>query len=49
MDFNNNAVGRSWASENVKFDQIPRLLTTDPSVVLSPEDAKLRGESNVLK
>jgi hypothetical protein len=49
MDYTNNAVGRALVAENVKLEQIPRLVIQDSRVVLSPEDAKARGEHRLLK
>jgi len=49
MDYNNNAVGRAFVVEKVKLDQIPGLLLQDPRIVLSPEDAAVRGELRLLK
>ncbi|NWK55456.1 hypothetical protein HW115_07525 [Verrucomicrobiaceae bacterium N1E253] len=49
MDYNNNAVGRAWVAEKVKIQQIPRMMLEDRRVVLSPEDARSRGEANLLR
>jgi hypothetical protein len=49
MDYNNNAIGRAMVAEKVKLEQIPRLILQDPRIVLSPEDAKARGEEALLK
>ena len=49
MDYNNNAVGRAFVAENIKLEQIPRLIIQDPRVVLSPEDAQARGEHRLLE
>ena len=49
MDYNNNAVGRAYVSEKVKISQIPALVLKDPRIVISPEDAEVRGESRLLK
>ena len=49
MDYNNNAVGRAYVAEKVKFELIPGLLLKDPRIVLSPKDAESRGEGRLLK
>jgi len=49
MDYNNNAVGRAFAAENVALSQIPRLVLEDPRVVLNPNDAKYRPKGQLLK
>jgi len=49
MDYNNNAVGRAFAKEKVKLQDIPRLVLEDPRVVLNPDDAKFRPKGQLLK
>lgn len=49
MDYNNNAVGRVWVEERIVPEQIPTLLLRDPRVVLSPDDAKRRGEADLMQ